>query len=138
MHILGTRHRRLLQCLLRWVICIMTNQIECDVLFIPAGLTSLLQPVDVSINKPFKDRIRHNRLLFQRVMRYPSGSEMFQPNIFSQDFKTQCQWLIAQNQSLQHQNRFYAAMSVSNSWQGYSEDTILHGWRHIGISRNEN
>ena len=29
-----------------------------DLAVIPGGLTSLLQPLDVSLNKPFKDRVR--------------------------------------------------------------------------------
>ena len=29
-----------------------------DVAMIPGGMMSLLQPLDVSINKPFKDRLR--------------------------------------------------------------------------------
>lgn len=30
---------------------------ECDLVVIPGGMTSMLQPIDVSLNKPFKDRV---------------------------------------------------------------------------------
>ena len=32
--------------------------VNTDVALIPAGLTGQLQPLDVSINKPFKEKIR--------------------------------------------------------------------------------
>ena len=34
------------------------SQLNTDVAIIPGGLTGQLQPLDVSINKPFKDRVR--------------------------------------------------------------------------------
>ena len=34
------------------------NSVNTDVLFIPGGLTHLLQPLDVYANKPMKDRMR--------------------------------------------------------------------------------
>lgn len=32
--------------------------VNCDILFIPGGLTPVLQPLDISVNKPVKDYIR--------------------------------------------------------------------------------
>lgn len=34
------------------------KQLNTDVLFIPAGLTFLLQPCDVYVNKPIKEKVR--------------------------------------------------------------------------------
>ena len=35
-----------------------TSEIRTDMVVIPGGLTSVLQPLDVCLNKPFKDRLR--------------------------------------------------------------------------------
>ena len=35
---------------------------EAELVVIPGGMTSVLQPMDVSINKPFKDRLRQQYL----------------------------------------------------------------------------
>ena len=34
------------------------RDVKTDMAVIPGGLTSVLQPLDVCINKPFKDRLR--------------------------------------------------------------------------------
>ena len=35
------------------------KDLNTDILFIPPGLTSKIQPLDVFINKPLKDRLRN-------------------------------------------------------------------------------
>ena len=37
-------------------------KMKIEFVVIPDGMTSVLQPMDVSINKPFKDRMRHRYL----------------------------------------------------------------------------
>jgi hypothetical protein len=34
------------------------TEMKTDLAVIPGGLTSVLQPLDVSVNKPFKDNVR--------------------------------------------------------------------------------
>jgi hypothetical protein len=36
---------------------------NCDLAVIPGGMTSQIQPLDVSVNKPFKDYLRRNTRL---------------------------------------------------------------------------
>ena len=36
----------------------LLSEMKTDLAVIPGGLTSVLQPLDVSVNKPFKDNIR--------------------------------------------------------------------------------
>ena len=38
------------------------RKMKTEFVVIPAGITSVLQPMDVSINKPFKDRLRQQYL----------------------------------------------------------------------------
>ena len=37
-------------------------EMKTELVVIPGGMTSVLQPMDVSINKPFKDRLREQYL----------------------------------------------------------------------------
>ena len=36
------------------------RKMNTELVVIPGGMTTVLQPTDVSINKPFKDRLTHN------------------------------------------------------------------------------
>jgi hypothetical protein len=36
----------------------LLSEMKTDLAIIPGGLTSVLQPLNVSVNKPFKDNIR--------------------------------------------------------------------------------
>ena len=37
------------------------SRTNMDIVVVPGGLTSLLQPLDISLNKPFKDNMREER-----------------------------------------------------------------------------
>ncbi|KAK9404800.1 hypothetical protein NXF25_009627 [Crotalus adamanteus] len=56
-------------------------RIKTDAAVIPAGLTSLVQPLDVCLNKPFKDRIREqcNEWLVSGEKSFTKGGNMHAP-----------------------------------------------------------
>ena len=70
----------------------------------PTGCTGLLQPVDISIGKPFKDRIRRNWF----------------------------DWMIDQNPELPiitNASREDAASWVADAWRNFDPTIIKNGWR---------
>lgn len=73
-----------------------------DVAVIPGGMTSLLQPLDVGVNKPFKDNLRQywNEWML-------AGNHTFTPagRIRKPDLRQICQWIL-------------------DSWNAISTDTI--------------
>jgi hypothetical protein len=52
-----------------------------DLLFIPKGMTGILQPLDIAINKPFKDRLRtqYTNWLESRIMVFGATSKRPKP-----------------------------------------------------------
>ena len=49
--------------------------LDSDLIFVPAGCTPLLQPADVSWNKPFKDSMRESYKIWRRQdLRTPAGN----------------------------------------------------------------
>ena len=51
------------------------TSVDTDVVFIPAGCTSLLQPADVSWNHPFKNALREEWKVWRRLgLRTPAGN----------------------------------------------------------------
>ena len=69
---------------------------------IPGGLTSLVQPLDVCLNKPFKDRLREKWMTWMM-----SGEKTFTPGgqLRAAFLVTVCQW-------------------VKESWQELSKEMV--------------
>jgi transposase-like protein len=82
--------------------------IECDteVDFIPGGYTAKLQPMDVGINKPFKNYVRR----------------MFD------------EWLIA-NLNNNKPKRNDVSQWILDAWKLVTVDTIRNSWRKVGIEQ---
>ena len=83
-----------------------------DIAVIPGGLTSLVQPLDVSINKPFKDMMRKewNEWMIGGEKTYTKGGSMRSPTM-----PEVCQWVI-------------------NSWNKLKVETIVKALKKCGIS----
>ena len=64
--------------------------LRVDLCVIPGGLTSMLQPLDVFLNKPFKDRVRRlwNEWISSGDVKLTKGGNMMKPNI-----TLCCQWV---------------------------------------------
>ena len=86
---------------------------ECaDIAVIPRGLTSVLQPLDVSVNKPFKDAIRRQ---WNEWM--VSGEKSLTPkgNVRSASLTAVVEW-------------------VKNAWDSISPTIIVRSFKKCGIS----
>ena len=83
-----------------------------DIAVIPGGLTSVLQPIDVSVNKPFKDSMRQewNEWMIGGQKTYTKGGTMRAPTL-----PEVCQWVI-------------------NSWSNLKVETIVKAFKKCGIS----
>ena len=79
---------------------------------IPGGLTSLVQPLDVCLNKPFKDRLREKWMTWMM-----SGEKTFTPGgqLRAASLVTVCQW-------------------VKESWQKLSKEMVERSFKKCGIS----
>jgi hypothetical protein len=81
--------------------------VEWDIL--PAGCTGLIQPIDVGINKPWKNRLRYR--LEDFMMEHPNFDR-----ITAKDM------------------RYKMAVWAIQSWNKVQEDTVYNSWRHVPFS----
>ncbi|CAG8856221.1 2319_t:CDS:2, partial [Gigaspora margarita] len=83
-----------------------------DLAVIPGGLTGMYQPLDVSINKPFKDKLRK---CWHRWMSNGGNGLTKKGNLKRADLNTVCCWVL-------------------NTWEDISEDIIIRSFKKCGIS----
>lgn len=91
---------------------ILAAELKTHLAVIPGGLTSQLQPLDVSINKPFKGFMREEWIKWIEAPTHdftPTG-RMKRPSI-----STVCEW-------------------VKKSWQKVKTETIVKSFKKCGIS----
>lgn len=84
------------------------SALNCDIIYIPGGLTPILQPLDISVNKPIKDYIRDSYSRWAR-------------NVF--DSET----------CLRRPTRDEIARFLEQAWERLSRDIIISGFNFAGI-----
>src|SRR6266511_2806754 len=89
-----------------------------DLAVIPGGLTSICQPLDVAINKPFKDNLRKEWHLW---MANSDARQTVKGNLRRAKLSDVCGW-------------------VKESWNNISDDIIINSFKTCKISNpiNEN
>ena len=96
-----------------------------DVALIPAGLTSQLQPLDVSINKPFKDKVRviwTDWMAGSTDHALTRGGRLKKPSI-----TLWCEWIVKAWNEINTAiiNKAFEKCSISNALDG-SEDNMIY------------
>jgi len=87
-----------------------------DLAVIPGGLTSICQPLDVAINKPFKDNFRKEWHLW---MANGGAGETAAGNLRRARLSEVCGW-------------------VKRSWDNISDEVIIKSFKKCGISNSLN
>ena len=95
---------------------VLLRQTNTDLVIIPGGMTSLLQALDVSINKPFKDRLRHcwSDWMMSGEKTYTKSGRMRKV-----DLPLICSWII-----------------IIKVWEEILSDIIKRGFLKCCISNN--
>ena len=90
---------------------------------IPGGLTSILQPLDVCLNKPFKDKVRH---LWQSWMFSGDVETTARGNLKRASLQQVCQWVLAAWDDIPAAmvSKAFLKCGISNAMDG-SQDDIL-------------
>jgi hypothetical protein len=103
-------------------------------------MTSILQPMDISVNKPFKDKLQTNKHIWQwaglnqrgqLLETHPQSAE----EVVQLPFREQVNWIAQRNLSSQAHKRLFSAHSILSAWTDITIDTIKNGWRHAGYDR---
>lgn len=91
--------------------------------FIPKGLTSILQPLDISINRPFKDTVRHQYELACSVFKSVDKQKVSREALLEWIIKI---WENNETISPQIVKNSFKFYGISNNLDG-SEDELFNG-----------
>ena len=100
------------------------NEENTDIAIIPGGLTSVLQPLDVCLNKPFKDRLREKWGMWMARGEYEltKGGNLKKPG-----YNIICKWIIEAWDSISSEMviKSFKKCRISNGLDGTEDDYIF-------------
>ena len=99
------------------------RQLKTDLCVIPGGLTSALQPLDVCLNKPFKDRLRKTwtEWMLSGNQQTTKGGHLKRP-----DITLICSWVKDAWESIPSEmiRRSFLKCGISNAMDGSEDDAV--------------
>ena len=99
------------------------KNLQTDLCVIPGGLTSMLQPLDVCLNKPFKDRLRQ---IWTEWMTSGSAKTTKGGNLQKPDITLVCQWVKDAWDSIPNEmiRKAFLKCGISNAMDGTQDDAV--------------
>lgn len=99
------------------------KNLNTDLSMIPGGLTSMLQPLDVCLNKPFKDRLRQ---IWTEWMTSGSVKTTKGGNLQKPDITLVCQWVKDAWDSIPNEmiRKAFLKCGISNAMDGSQDDAV--------------
>ena len=111
-------------------------KLETDLAVIPGGLTSILQPLDVSINKPFKDKLRQKWVDWMMA-----GNQKLTKagNISKPDITVVVRWTKEAWDDIPCEmvKKYFLKCGISNNMDGTQDDCLFEDFDDVGSISSE-
>ncbi|PNF29643.1 hypothetical protein B7P43_G16388 [Cryptotermes secundus] len=98
------------------------RQEKSDMVVIPGGMTGMLQPLDESINRPFKSHLRR----FYRDWRCGSTEMTPTGRLKKPSLSQMCEWIVAAWNTIPEEmvSKSFKVTSISNAMDGTEDDAV--------------